>query len=75
MISSKEVLEKCFDIYYQFNSKTVDMIAIARDRVRDRSMAFAKLDANTIRFVRHIVKIAEDAADLNHLTLMRKLSI
>jgi len=69
---SKEGLSKAFTIYYQFNSSKIDDIYTIREKVREKSL-IRNLDPNTSKFIRHIVKIVEEAADLNHLTLMRKL--
>lgn len=71
--SSYEGLAKAFDFYYQFNPKMAEKIVELRDKVREDSLSLLKLDAHTARFVRHIVKIIEDAADLSQLTLMRYL--
>jgi phosphate uptake regulator len=70
---SKQCLEKAFDLYYQFNPKIVDGIYSLREKVREISLKVKDKDPETIRFVRHNVKIAEDLADLNHLALIRKL--
>ncbi len=70
---SKEALAASFDLYYQFNPKMMDDIYALREKVRTESVELKKLTPQTWRFIRHAVKIAEDAADLNHLTLMRKL--
>ncbi len=69
---SKEGLSKAFNIYYQFNSSKLDDIYVIREKVREKSM-LKRIDPDTSRFIRHIVKIVEEAADLNHLTLMSKL--
>ncbi|MEK6825193.1 MAG: AbrB/MazE/SpoVT family DNA-binding domain-containing protein [Nanoarchaeota archaeon] len=70
---SKEGLSKAFDLYYQFNSKDINEIYALRDKVREMSFSLSKIDGVTTRFAHHIVKIIEDAADLNHLTSMRAL--
>jgi phosphate uptake regulator len=74
-LMSKECLEMAFDIYYnanQNNPKLVSKLYNQRNKLRELSMALAKNDAITTRFIRHIVKIAEDAADLSHLALMKQ---
>lgn len=71
MVSSKETLAYAFDFYYQRNKNRVDALYRIRDNVREMSMGISKSNPSTIRLVRHIVKIAEDSADLIHLTLMR----
>src|SRR3989338_282246 len=69
----KKTLEETFDSYYQFNLKRIEVVHIIRDKIREKSMSLATSHANTMRFIRHLVKIAEECADLSHLTLMRKL--
>lgn len=71
MTLSREGLSQAFDLYYQFNSKKIAEIYSLREKVREDSFILPKTDPITSRFVRHIVKIVEDAADLNHLTVMR----
>ena len=44
-----------------------------REKVRDRSLKLKGLDSNTVRFVRHAVKIIEEATDLNHLAIMKQV--
>ncbi|HLC78464.1 MAG TPA: phosphate uptake regulator PhoU [Candidatus Nanoarchaeia archaeon] len=70
---SKESIEKAFDSYYQFDNEAISEIYDLREKIRKKSLSFSKLDSNTTRFLRHVVKIAEDAADLNHLTLIKNL--
>ena len=70
---SKEIFSKSFDFYYQCNPKMIDEIYRSRDNLREKSLKFTKTDTITTRFIRHILKIAEDSADLNHLILMRRL--
>ncbi|MGV8152651.1 MAG: hypothetical protein ACP5OG_06215 [Candidatus Nanoarchaeia archaeon] len=70
---SKEGLEKAFEFYYQFNINKIKEIYSLRDKVREKSLKIKSSDAHATRFVRHIVKIIEDASDLTHLTLMIKL--
>jgi phosphate uptake regulator len=69
----KKALEETFDSYYQFNTGKIEMVHLIRDKIREESMPLATSDSTTTRFVRHLVKIAEECADLSHLTLMRKL--
>lgn len=70
---SSEGLSKSFEFYYQFNPSKAEGIYNLREKVREKSMNISKSDAHTLRFVRHAVKIIEDAADLSHLTLMKNL--
>jgi len=69
---SCEGLGKSFDLYYGFNSKKVEEIYYLRQKVREKSLSL-KVEGHTIRFVRHIVKIIEDAHDLSHLAIMMRL--
>jgi len=68
---SREGLSQAFDLYYQFTPQKIAEIYALREKVREDSVLLPKADAMTTRFIRHIVKIVEDAADLNHLTVMR----
>jgi phosphate uptake regulator len=70
---SSQGLSRAFEFYYQFNPSIAEEIYAFREKVREKSMSMTKLDAHTLRFVRHIVKIIEEAADLSHLTLMKNL--
>jgi len=70
---SKEGLGKAFELYYQFNKKKIEEIYEMRDKVRAKTLTFKKLDPNTMRFLRHATKIIEEAADLNHLALMKQI--
>ena len=74
IISSKETLARAFDFYYQKKRDNVDALYHIRDNVREMSIKIPRSDPNTTRFVRHIVKIAEDATDLIHLSLMHTSS-
>jgi hypothetical protein len=62
-------LEEAFDLYYRFDSKKIEKIYHLREKARAK-MDKMKLDSITARFMRHNVKIIEDAADLIHLTIM-----
>ncbi|HLC53673.1 MAG TPA: hypothetical protein VJK03_03955 [Candidatus Nanoarchaeia archaeon] len=70
---SKEVLEQAFDFYYRPMTSGLEAIYALRNTVREKSLLIPRLNSATTRFIRHIVKIAEDAADTSHLALMRKL--
>jgi len=70
---SLEGLSRAFDFYYQFNPNMAEKITLMREDVRERSLSLLRLDAHTARFVRHLVKIIEDAVDLSHLTIMKNL--
>jgi phosphate uptake regulator len=66
-------LEMAFEVYYQFNSKKSEGLYSLREKVRIDSLKIRIAEPPTIRLIRHIVKIIEDAADLTQLTLMIKL--
>jgi phosphate uptake regulator len=70
---SSEGLALAFDFYYQFNLKIAEKLYDKREKVREDSMNLMKIDAATARFVRHTVKIIEEAVDLSHLTFMINL--
>jgi phosphate uptake regulator len=70
---SSEGLGLSFDFYYQFDIEKLKKIYELREKVREKSLSLLRLDAITARFVRHAVKIIEDAADLTQLTLMMRL--
>jgi phosphate uptake regulator len=69
---SKESLEKSFDLYFIFNKKTIDEIYFTREKIREKTLSF-KTNSAESKFIRHLSRISEDAADLIHLTLMIKL--
>ncbi len=69
---SKEGLEKAYDVFYQFSPKSVEELYVIREKVREKSLKINLKDANANRMSRHIIKIIEDAADLNHLGIMMK---
>jgi phosphate uptake regulator len=71
--NSLKGLELAFEFYYQFNSKKAEGLYALREKVRADSLKIKITDKNTIRPIRHIVKIIEDAADLSQLTLMIRL--
>jgi len=73
MLLSKEALEKSFDLYFQSDLKIMPKIYAVRDKARKLSTSDAKIDAFASRMMRYVVKVAEDATDLCHLTMVRKL--
>jgi phosphate uptake regulator len=70
---SNEGLSKAFEFYYQFNPNKAEEIYNLREKVREKSLSFSKTDAHTLRFIRHAVKIIEEAGDFSQLTLMKNL--
>jgi len=71
--TSKDGVGLAFSLYYRFEPKNIEKIYALRDKVREKSLQFKGLNADTTRFVRHVVKVIEEAADLNHLTLLKNL--
>jgi len=69
---SKEGLAKSFDVFYQFSPQLMGELYALREKVREKSLGLNSNDPNAGRLMRHIVKIVEDAADLNHLAVMMK---
>ena len=70
---SSEALGKSFDFYYQFNPERVREVYEIRTEAMEKAISFIRLDSYTAMFIRYIIKIAEDSADLSHLALMMKL--
>jgi len=68
-----ECLNLAFDFYYQTNPKISEKMYELREEVREMAMEKPKTNEFTARLMRHATKIAEEAADLNHLTLIRRL--
>ena len=62
-------LEKVFESYFIKKTITYKEIYNIRNKLRDMA-AEVKGSQTTTRAARHIVMIAEEAADLTHLTLM-----
>lgn len=73
VLDSKEALEMAFDLYFNIGNKKIEDLYNLRDKLRENAMKIKTNDPNTQRFIRHLVKIAEDATDLNHLALMKQL--
>ncbi len=72
MQNALATLRAAFTLRYQYNSSDVDNLYALRDKTR-ASWFKLKQDEPTLKIGRHIVRLAEESADLNHLTLMRKL--
>src|SRR3989344_1660289 len=52
-------LEKAFDALYGLDKKALEEIYVLREKIREKSMQIKTKDANTIRMIRHLVKIVE----------------
>ena len=65
-------LEKAFDALYGLDKKALEEIYVLREKIRDKSMDIQTKDPNSIRMIRHLVKIVEEATDLNPLNLLIK---
>jgi hypothetical protein len=57
-------------LYTRFKPEIVENIYALREKVREKAMAIKTSDQHALRMIRHVVKIAEDAADMNHLALI-----
>lgn len=68
----KEGLGSVFDSYYQYSLKKIEKVYEIRDRVRELSLKLGKIDSETAYFLKHLVKIIEESADLTQLTIIRK---
>jgi phosphate uptake regulator len=69
---SMKIVEKVFDSYFTKQTNNHEEIYQKRDKLRKDSMKI-KTNTITMRAIRHIVKVAEEAVDLIHLNLMMKL--
>lgn len=63
---------KAFEVFYQYSPHLMEELYSIREKVREKSSLIKSTDSNVLRMVRHIVKIVEDSADLNHLAIMIK---
>ena len=71
---SKKGLQKSFEIYYQTSSQNENEMLEIKDTIRKRAINVLNIDADTSKFVTHALNILEDAADLTHLSLMKRIS-
>ncbi len=67
---SKACLEKSFDLFFQYSSNFIKEIYKIRKEVREKSLNLDIKDSNTGDLIRHIIKIADESADLIHLAIM-----
>ena len=65
-------LGKAFEVFYQSSPKLMEELYTLREKARDKTHLIKVKDPQVIRLMRHLVKIIEDAADLNHLAIMLK---
>jgi phosphate uptake regulator len=72
-ILSKEVLQKAFFVFQNFNHKKVDEIYTLRNEVRKKAEKIKTDNSSIWGILRHIINIAEMAADISHLTIMKNL--
>lgn len=70
---TKESLEKSFDLYYQFKTERVLEITNLKHIIREEEAKNKRVDLIQSKTIRQLLKITEEAADLTHLTLMKKL--
>lgn len=69
----RKMLDDSFDSYYQFNITRLKQLYSNRNNIREKILKMKGLDGKTAMILKHILKIAEEAADLSHLNLMLKL--
>jgi len=69
----KTGLEEAFDAYFMFSLSRVGECTKIREKVREDSLKYYKANPETMRFIRHLVKIIEEANDLTPLNIMRRL--
>ena len=72
---SSEGLGKAFEVFYQFSNNLMEELYSIREKARDKASTIKSTDPHVVRMMRHIIKIVEDAADLNHLSIMLKTEI
>lgn len=73
ILLSKQSLDKSFEIYYQSSDEKIKQAIVIRKKIRN--IAFKLMnDSATSKLLMHAIKIAEDAYDLSHLSLMKKLN-
>lgn len=66
-------LDEVFDSYYMYSPRRIEKVYAFRDKVRDSSLKLGKIDSETSYFLKHLVKIIEESADLTQLTIIRKI--
>lgn len=64
---SKQCLERAFEIYIHYTQEKVDELQSLRDKIRKLSATSEKNQP----YVYHVVRISEEATDLNHIALMK----
>lgn len=69
---SSDGLDKAFEIFYQSSPKLMEELYLLREKAREKTDIIKTKDPQVIRLMRHLLKIVEDAADLNHLAIMLK---
>jgi phosphate uptake regulator len=70
---SREGLSIAFQLYYNYDQKKIIKFMKIREEIREKSLKVMGLDANSSKFINHAERIFEDAYDMNHLSIMRKL--
>lgn len=70
---TKEALGEAFDIYYQFNVKKLEKTFAVREKTREKIFNMKINNAASAIFIKCLLKIIEELADLSHLVLMLKL--
>jgi phosphate uptake regulator len=70
---SKEALEKSFELYFNIDKDGQEKIYQLKEKTREAMLKLKRQDAIVSRFLGYALKIAEDSADLSHLTMMKNL--
>jgi phosphate uptake regulator len=70
---SREGLSIAFQLYYNYDQKKIIKFMKIREEIRGKALKVMGLDANSSKFINHAERIFEDAYDMNHLSIMRKL--
>jgi phosphate uptake regulator len=65
-------LEKAFALHYQYNPARIIEVYNIRDNAREKAGKL-NLDGRTAQLIRYTLSVAEDAADITQLTVMRRL--
>ncbi|MFC1750360.1 AbrB/MazE/SpoVT family DNA-binding domain-containing protein [Pseudomonadota bacterium] len=73
VLKSKEVLDKSFFLFFNYNKKTPGKIYVLRNEVREIFRKIQNSDIHTIDFCRHAVHISELVAHLNELAILKNL--
>lgn len=68
----KIALGHIFDSYFMYSPERIDEVYNLRNKIRSNSLKLGKIDSETAYFVKYLIGIIEQAADLTQLTIIRK---